>query len=44
MAPVVVVDKEEGEEEAACIGAEVSRICAGTGSVRFIYQSNNLFN
>ncbi|WP_276311659.1 MULTISPECIES: hypothetical protein [unclassified Variovorax] len=36
MAPEVAVDEdEEGMEEAACIGAGVSRICGGTGSAQF---------
>jgi hypothetical protein len=36
MAPAVVVEEEEEEmEEAACIGAGVSRICGGTGPAQF---------
>jgi hypothetical protein len=34
MAPAVVVEEEE-MEEAACIGAGVSRICGGTGPAQF---------
>ncbi|MET3495143.1 hypothetical protein [Variovorax boronicumulans] len=39
------LEEEEGEEEAACIRAEVSRIWArGDSAPWFIYQSNDLFN